>query len=189
MSPLSAPVEREHLHTRRYEFHGYRRADGLWDIEGNMTDTKTYGFANEWRGEIKAGEPIHDMWIRLTLDDELVVRDIEAKTAGSPFQICGAVTPAYTALKGHKIGKGWNKKIKELFAGSHGCTHHTEMLGAMATVAYQTIFSARNKWKESDGATKRPIFLNTCHAFATDGEIVKKNWPEFYTGCQERTVG
>ena len=52
----------------------------------------------------------------------------------------------------------------------------------MATVAYQTIFSARNKWKESDGPTQRPVFLNTCHAFATDGEIVKKNWPEFYTG-------
>ena len=73
MSPLSAPVERKHLHTRRYEFQGYQRTDGLWDIEGRMTDTKTYGFPNEWRGEIKADEPIHDMWLRLTLDDDLVV--------------------------------------------------------------------------------------------------------------------
>jgi endonuclease IV len=56
------------------------------------------------------------------------------------------------------------------------------MLGAMATVAYQTIFTARNKWRDTDGTTKRPVFLNTCHAFATDGEIVKKSWPEFYTG-------
>ena len=79
-----------------------------------------------------------------------------SKTAGSPFEICGAITPAYAAMKGLKVGKGWNKKIKELFAGTHGCTHHTEMLGAMATVAFQTIFSARNKWKESDGASKRP---------------------------------
>jgi len=181
MSPLSAPVERKHLHTRRYEFQGYQRADGLWGIEGHMTDTKTYGFPNAWRGEIKAGEPIHDMWIRLTLDDELVVQNIEAKTAGSPFEICGAITPSYAALRGHKIGRGWNKKIKELFAGTHGCTHHTEMLGALATVAYQTIFSARNKWRDTD-ATKRPLFLNTCHAFATDGEVVKKSWPEFYTG-------
>jgi hypothetical protein len=28
MSPLSAPVERKHLHTRRYEFQGYQRTDG-----------------------------------------------------------------------------------------------------------------------------------------------------------------
>ena len=54
MSPLSGPVERKHLHTRRYEFQGFQRADGLWDIEGHMTDTKTYGFQNAWRGEIKA---------------------------------------------------------------------------------------------------------------------------------------
>jgi len=182
MSPLSAPVERQHLHTRRYEFEGYRRTDGLWDIEGHMTDTKTYSFPNAWRGEIKAGEPIHDMWIRLTLDDEMVVQDIEAKTAGSPFQICSAITPAYAAMKGLKVGKGWNKRIKELFAGTHGCTHHTEMLGAMATVAFQTISAARKKWRAPDGATTRPSLLDSCYAFASDGEIVKKNWPEFYTG-------
>ncbi len=182
MSPLSAPVERKHLHTRHYEFQGYQRADGLWDIEGHMTDTKTYSFPNAWRGEIKAGEPIHDMWIRLTLDDELVVQDIEAKTAGSPFRICGAITPAYAAMKGLKVGKGWNRRIKELFAGAHGCTHHTEMLGAMATVAFQTISSARKKWREPDGAKTRPSLLDSCHAFASDGEIAKKNWPEFYTG-------
>jgi hypothetical protein len=182
MSPLPAPVDRQHLHTRRYEFHGYHRADGLWDIEGRMTDTKTYAFSNAWRGEIKAGEPVHDMWIRLTLDDDMVVQDIEARTAASPFQICGGITPAYAAMKGVRVGKGWNRKIKELFGGVQGCTHHTEMLGAMATVAYQTIYSAKKKWSGSDGTSQRPTFLDTCHAFATDGEIVKRNWPEFYKG-------
>jgi hypothetical protein len=182
MSPLSAPAKRQHLHTRRYEFQGYHRADGLWDVEGRMTDTKTYGFPNEWRGEIKADEPIHDMWIRLTLDDDMVVQDIEAQTAASPFQTCGAITPAYAAMKGMRVGKGWNKRIKELFGGTAGCTHHTEMLGAMATVAYQTIFAARNRWKSADAETRRPVFLDTCHALASGSETVKKHWPEFYTG-------
>jgi Protein of unknown function (DUF2889) len=182
MSPLSAPVERQHLHTRRYEFQGYHRTDGLWDIEGRMTDTKTYGFANEWRGEIKPGEPIHDMWIRITLDDDMVVRDIEAKTAASPFQVCPGATPKYTALKGARVGPGWSKRVKDMFGGPIGCTHQTEMLVAIATVAYQTIFSAKKKWGGRDETTQRPKFLDTCHAFASDGEIVKKNWPEFYTG-------
>ena len=56
--PLDPPAERERLHTRRYEFDGYRRADGLWDIEGHMTDTKTYTFKNDYRGEVLAGEPL-----------------------------------------------------------------------------------------------------------------------------------
>ena len=74
---LPSPAPRERLHTRRYEFNGYRRADGLWDIEGRMTDVKSYGFDNDYRGRIGPEEPLHDMRIRLTLDDDFVVRDIE----------------------------------------------------------------------------------------------------------------
>ena len=53
--PLSTPTEREHLHSRQIGLMGYRRNDGLWDIEGHLTDVKTYGFKNEFRGEIAAG--------------------------------------------------------------------------------------------------------------------------------------
>jgi Protein of unknown function (DUF2889) len=184
--PLSASaVEREHLHDRRYDFQGYRRKDGLWDIEGRMTDSKTYGFPNEFRGRIEAGEPLHDMRIRLTLDDHFVVRDIEISTDGAPFAICPDVAPNFAVVKGLKIGSGWNKKLKELLGGTRGCTHHVEMLGAMATVAYQTMWGQlareRNRAPEA-GSPRRPAFLDTCHAFASDGEVVKKNWPAFYTG-------
>ena len=54
---LSPNAAREHLHTRALEFQGYRRDDGLFDIEAHLTDVKSYGFKNEHRGEIKAGEP------------------------------------------------------------------------------------------------------------------------------------
>ena len=57
--PLPPPVERKHLHTRTFQFSGYRRGDGLWDIDGHMTDTKTYGFKNEFRGEIGPDEALH----------------------------------------------------------------------------------------------------------------------------------
>jgi hypothetical protein len=180
--PLSAPTAREHLHTRRYEFHGYRRADGLWDIEGRMTDTKTYPVPNQFRGEIAAGEPIHDMWIRLTLDDQLVVRDIEVATAAGPFEICPAITPHYAAIKGARVGQGWRKRIRELFEGTQGCTHHTEMLVAMGTVAFQTIYSAKRQWDKVDAEKKRPPFLDSCHALASDSEVVQRFWPAFYTG-------
>src|SRR3546814_11508950 len=63
--PLSPPVERTCLHNRTYDFHGYQRADGLWDIEGRIVDTKSYPFANQDRGEIPPGEALHDMALRL----------------------------------------------------------------------------------------------------------------------------
>jgi len=184
--PLSASTaEREHLHDRRYEFQGFRRKDGLWDIEGRMRDSKTYSFPNEYRGEIKAGEPVHDMHIRLTLDDHYIVKDIEVVTDGSPFSICPDVAPNFAVVKGLKIGPGWNRTLKELLGGTRGCTHHVEMLGAMATVAFQTIWAqlSREKKKapESD-SSRRPGVIDTCHAFAADGEVVRKHWPKFYSG-------
>ena len=192
-SPFPAPVAREALHRREYDFHGFRRTDGLYDIEGRMTDRKTYAFPNRWRGEIKASEPVHDMWIRLTIDDDFTVVDIEVHTAAGPFEICPAITPSFATLKGARIGKGWTHRLKEQFGGVHGCTHHVEMLRAMGTVAFQTIFGAREKLKREQGApsgdaaetapratTKRPDLINSCHAFAADGEVVKQIWPQFY---------
>ena len=78
--PLSEPAAREKLHTRTVTCEGFRRADGLWDIEGHMTDVKTYGFDNSWRGRVEPGEPLHGMWLRLTIDEDFTIRAAEAFT-------------------------------------------------------------------------------------------------------------
>ena len=85
--PLSTPVPRQMLHRRVVQCTGYRREDGLWDIEGHMVDTKTYSFPNEDRGGIiQAGQPLHEMWIRLTVDDHFQIHDVEACTDAAPFK-------------------------------------------------------------------------------------------------------
>jgi DUF2889 family protein len=184
--PLSAPVEREHLHDRRYEFRGFRRKDGLWDIEGRMIDTKTYDFSNSHRGTIQAGTPVHDMLIRLTLDDRFIIRDIEAVTDASPFAICPAITDSFSVIKGLKLGAGWRRQLNERLGGVKGCTHHVEMLAAMATVAYQTMWKyvSVDMERSEPGAARRPGIIDSCHAFASDGDIVRKHWPEFYSGAK-----
>lgn len=112
--PLSASAPREHLHTREIECRGYRRADGLWDIEAHLTDVKTYAFESDWRGTVEPGTAVHDMWLRLTLDDDLVVRAVEAVTDASPFQVCPEVTPNYQRLIGLSIRPGFMPKAREL---------------------------------------------------------------------------
>src|SRR3546814_17670134 len=104
--PLSPPQPREHLHTRRIECRGYRREDGLWDIEGHIVDTKSYDFPNEARGEIKSGTPVHDMWIRLPIDGEYRLPDAEAVTAEGPSRGGGDIAPDFVKLKGlMKLGR------------------------------------------------------------------------------------
>lgn len=180
--PLDPPAERERLHTRRYEFGGYRRADGLWDIEGHMTDTKTYAFRNAYRGEVQPGEPLHDMWIRLTLDENLVVRDIQAETDAGPYGVCPAIAPNFKRVIGARVGRGWRQKIRDELSGVEGCTHLTEMLQAMATVAFQTLYPVLAKKARENPRPGRSPLIDSCHAFKSDGEVVKKQWPEHFTG-------
>ena len=184
---LSSPAPREHIHTREIDCRGYRRADGLWDIEAHLTDVKTYAFDSDWRGEVGAGTPVHDMWMRLTVDDDLVVRAVEAVTDASPYEICPAVTVNYQRLVGLSIRPGFMPKVREVLGGTQGCTHLVELLGPLATTAFQTIFPYRSRLRkegERDPAkpVKRPTLLETCYAFASDSPVVKRYWPDFYTG-------
>lgn len=188
---LPEPVEREAFHHRHVAVDGYRRSDGLWDIEAHMVDTKTYGFGNDWRGEIKPGEPLHDMWLRVTLDDRLVVRDVVAVAAAHPFRACPEVTANFRRLIGETIGAGWTKRVRALLGGVAGCTHLVDLLGPIATIAFQTIKSARAQAliraaqppagePAAEAAPRRPSVIDSCHAMRSDGEVVARLWPDFY---------
>ena len=111
---LSKPSHnRELIHQRHIECQGYRRDDGLWDIEGHLVDTKTYSFPNHDRGEITSGEPIHEMWLRLTVDEDFIIRGVEALTDYGPYRICPDATHSFDELKGIQIRPGWRKEINK----------------------------------------------------------------------------
>ena len=120
-NPLPAPVPRKRQHTRTIECNGYLRADGLYDVEGRLVDVKSISFHNMDRGDVKPGEPIHEMWIRLTVDIDLNVVDVAATTVWGPYNMCGDIAPAFKCLKGLTIGPGWTRKTRELLAGIKGC--------------------------------------------------------------------
>lgn len=184
--PLTEPVEREPIHTRTVTCRGFRRADGLWDIEGHLVDTKAYSFESRWRGTLEPGTPVHGMWLRLTVDDDMVVRGCEAAMDATPFAVCPSITPAFQALVGLAIVPGWTAKVKQLLGGIQGCTHLVELLGPVATTAFQSIYPYRERARTAKGAAdatpveKTPI--NTCHALRSDGQVVKELWPAHYTG-------
>lgn len=204
--PLSAPAPRQHLHTRQIECRGYYREDGLWDIEGHITDVKTYSHHNDFRGELAPGDPVHDMWIRLTIDDRMTIHAVEAVTDSSPYRICPDITPNFQKLVGLRLVGGFHRQVREVLGGVHGCVHLVELLGPVATVAFQTLYSdkalelrrardaAAGKQRpaeprpaeaRSDGTARPkrpPRVIDSCHAWASDGEVVKRSAPDFYTG-------
>ncbi|MBS0220547.1 MAG: DUF2889 domain-containing protein [Proteobacteria bacterium] len=197
--PLSPPVGRQHLHTRRVTCQGFFRDDGLWDIEGRITDEKTYEHPNEWRGPLKAGDFVHDMSIRLTVDHKFTIVDVEAVTDKSPYQVCGKIAPDFRKLIGLRIGGGFHREVRARLGGVHGCTHIVELLGPVATTAFQTVASGKARQlnrahRAKNGAApkpapegnatppRKPYVIDTCHAWSSDGEVVKRWAPHFYTG-------
>lgn len=176
--PLSPAAGRQLLHLRDIEIRGYLRADGRVDIEARLQDSKTYSFGNHDRGHINAGEALHGMALRLTLDDKLTVISAEAAMDSTPHAICPGVAPNFAALAGLTIGKGFLKGAMERVGGTAGCTHLRELLQQVATTAIQTMFSIRaHKAAREGGATEDrweipPALLNTCHAYNEQGPLV-----------------
>lgn len=177
--PLSAPVARDPIHTRRVICHGFRRKDGLWDIEGHLTDTKDYDFQRLFRPDLlKTGEPLHKMSVRITIDDDLLIHAVEAVTDESPFPHCGDIAPKFSTLKGLNLAQGFLKEVRTRFGGVNGCTHIVEMMGPIATTAFQTIFPVLSREREQSG---RPPVIDSCHAFSADGPVVARLWPQYAT--------
>ena len=199
--PLSAPAAREKQHTRSIQIDGYRREDGLYDIEAHLTDVKTFGQTNFDRGFIPEGEPIHDMWLRLTIGEGMEIVGVEAVSDKTPYRMCPTAAPNFSRLVGMRIKAGFLRDANHAVGGTIGCTHLRELLQQMATTAFQTINPARVR-KEmrasgevppngSDVVDARitekmggpPKILNTCLAYSDEGPLVKRRWPHLYKGA------
>lgn len=187
-SVLNAPA-RHLLHTRQVTCTGYLRSDGLFDIEGRLLDTK--GCDGEMPfGTIPAGSTVHQMYLLMTVDADLVIQHVEARSEVAPMPSCAKINPAYAALKGLKITSGFRKAVAERVGGMQGCTHLTELLGPMAATLIQStapIFYQQLCLREAqdpDFKAPKHWVIGTCHTYRPDGDAVRMHWPEHYTPAQ-----
>lgn len=172
--PLSPAAARDPIHQRDIVLRGYRRADGLFDIEATLRDTKNIAFENDERGVVTPGTPIHDMAMRLTVDLQMQIVGCEAAMDSTPYGICPQVTPNFERLVGLKIGRGFLRAASERVGGPQGCVHLRELLQQLATVAFQTIapFTLR------DSASLGAVLIDTCYAHAATSSVTKRRWPD-----------
>jgi len=178
--PLSEPKPRQHIHSRDIECRGYRREDGLWDIEGRMVDTKTYAFDNRYRGRVEPGTPVHDMWLRITVNDALEIVDAEAVSDAHPYPPCNDISPDYRCIIGTRIRAGWTPIVRERLGDTRGCTHQTRLLQELAVVAIQTVATMLMREGRLGDPNRRPPQIDTCHALRSDGPVVQDLYPRWF---------
>ena len=175
--PLSAPVPRKTSHIRRVTYQGYEREDGLWDMEAELHDSKAHDMPSfRHQGVRLAGDPIHHMWLRVTIDRQLVVHAIEAAMDAHPLQDCPQARPALQGMVGACMARGWRQAIAQHMGGVASCTHLREPLFNMATAAFQTLPAA---FGGGDPDTP-PRHLGQCTGWDFEGNGVKEYFPQFY---------
>ena len=176
---LSPPAPREEVHNRRISCNGFVREDGLYDIEAEITDNKTYTFPTSFRGDATPDMYVHHMKVRVTINPELEIVAAEAVTVAGPYAICPTANDVFDSLVGLTIGPGWRRRVTAAIGGRHGCTHVTELMGPIGTIAFQTRDGEEARKRRarlgSDGRQTSAqqqggasVLANSCVAYATD---------------------
>ena len=175
VTSLSPAVPREAVHKRQINCNGFVRADGLYDIEAELTDHKTYDFPSDFRGTVTPDLAVHHMVLRITINRDRVIQHAEAITITGPYAICPTANAVFDNLVGLQIGPGWRRKVQAAIGGRHGCTHITELLGPVATIAYQTLYGEEARQKRQSGTlsdqdkqASRSQLANSCVGYADD---------------------
>lgn len=168
---------RRRLHVRSIEVAGFLREDGLFELEARLVDVKDqdYPIASGLR---PAGEPIHDLGIRVVIDAGYSIVGAMACSSSVPYPgACEAIAPAYGQLVGLNLLEGFRKAVGEMFANVRGCSHLTELLLSLPTAAIQTLATLRRDTDDADG---KPFQLDRCHALETTSQTVAAYYPRWF---------
>lgn len=178
--PLSPAAPRKRLHDRSVRYEGYARDDGLFDIDARLTDVKDQDLVL-LTGVRRAGDPVHDMHVRVTIDRTMTIVDLQACMAAVPYPGgCERIEDAYRKLIGANLLQGFRKTLHDTLGGARGCTHLTELLGNVPTAAVQMVASLKSREDEGDA---KPFQLDRCHALDTTGAVARRYYPKWYRGA------
>jgi len=178
--PPAAP-ERQLKHRRSINVQIYARGNGLWEVDAEIVDVKTRE-ARLAGGVRRAGDPIHDMLLRIVVDERFDIVEAGSETRWMPYPgQCDDHGDAYTKLVGLNLLKGFREAVKERLGGTVGCTHLTELTQVLPTAVVQAF--AGEVLDTREDSTSRPFQIDRCHALRSDGAAVKIFYPRWYRGA------
>jgi hypothetical protein len=189
--PLSPPVSRQLRHRRAIRLEAFERQDGLWDIEACLTDDKPRDFPLA-AGVRPKGLPIHELWLRITIDRKLTIVEAEASSNWAPYAgLCAESNSAYRALIGLNLLQNFRREVNARLRGTAGCTHLTELCAVLPTAAVQAfsgeVFTVQNgnPFTQEDAPASAtgeqpPFQLGRCHALRFEGPAVREYYPRWF---------
>ena len=180
---MTAPAtERELVHHRQVDLRFFTRNDGLYEVEGALLDRKAHPFRRQLADtDLPPGSPLHDIVVTLVIDAHMKVHEALARMHATPFEACQGATRTLAPLVGLSMRSGWNRRVRELLGGKSSCTHIVELLGPMATTAYQGLAPLRlAAINDPANEAQRQAKVDSCLAYAAEGPVVARLWPHLH---------
>jgi hypothetical protein len=176
---------KELVHTRQIICRGFRRKDGLWQIEASVADEKGQVVPFRSRPDVLPGELIHHLSLCVVIDDDYQIRDVAAQTMAAPWPVCTDVAADYRKLIGLRVGPGFARAVREVLGGTLGCTHLTDLLGQVGNTYIQASFPDRLARQRRTGEDPRQwpdkrtlAFVDACHAWRKNGPVLAGEYPQ-----------
>ena len=177
--PTASP-ERQLKHRRNIDVQIYSRGGGLWEVDAHITDVRSRDTQMSF-GVLPAGQPIHDMLLRLVVDERFNILEAGAQTTAMPYRgECDSYGDLYSRLVGLNLMKGFRHAVKERLGGVQGCTHITELGQVLPTAVVQAFAGVVLDTRGERDGSQQPFQIDRCHALRSDGEVVRHIYPRWY---------
>ena len=180
MALPTAATSRLLKHRRGIDVQIYSRGNGLWEVDARIFDVRASA-TRMATGMLPAGSPIHDMLLRLIVDEQFNVVEAGAETAAMPYPgQCNSHGDVYARLVGLNLMRGFRQAVKERLGGIQGCTHITELTQVLPTAVVQAFAGEVLDTRGEAADSTQPFQIDRCHALRADGLAVKTYYPRWY---------
>jgi hypothetical protein len=180
MTLPTAAAQRQLKHRRQIDVQVFSRGEGLWEVDALLTDTKTRD-VSLFQGTRPAGTPIHEMLLRLVVNEQFDVVQAGSETRWMPYTgTCEQHGDAYAGLVGLNLLQNFRAAIRERLGGVRGCTHLSELAQILPTAVVQAFAGEVLDTRGSAEGARRPFQIDRCHALRSDGDVVREFYPRWY---------
>ena len=148
--------------------------DGTFDVVGRLVDDRP------WATGRPAVERVHEMTLSVTVRrSDLTIAAARAEMARFPHAECPDIEPAFDALVGLCVARGFARAVQERFGRELGCTHLELLARCLGPVVIQAVASAAARLQDPEQTRAAlsgsgSMFENSCHVWATGGPGMDK---------------
>ena len=151
-----------------------------FDVDDGFEMTATLKDERPWARGTPTVEVLHEMGLTVRIDREtMTITDASALMRNYPHAECTSIEPAFRALVGLSVTRGYTRAVQDKLGRERGCSHLEFLARAIGPAAIQTMASSASRRgaspvTDSDGRFGDWL-INTCHVWAEGGVGFEKS--------------